>query len=129
MLRVVLSVCPAAGCESRGAYVIWKLIPRIEHWSVYRGQRPFVTVELAESMGFEPMVTRRPQRLSRPPHSSALATLRCRGYRRPSGSPAGPALESRRSEKNSWSSAAHSSARTIGTTPNSWLSRGSAPRL
>ena len=33
---------------------------------------------LAEGMGFEPMVTRRPQRLSRPPHSSALATFRRR---------------------------------------------------
>ena len=28
------------------------------------------------------MVTRRPQRLSRPPHSSALATFRIRDYRR-----------------------------------------------
>ncbi len=33
-------------------------------------------VLVAESEGFEPSVTRRPQRLSRPPHSSALATLR-----------------------------------------------------
>ena len=34
---------------------------------------------LAEGEGFEPSVTRRPQRLSRPPHSSALATFRRRG--------------------------------------------------
>ena len=34
---------------------------------------------LAEGEGFEPSVTRRPQRLSRPPHSSALATFRGRG--------------------------------------------------
>ena len=33
---------------------------------------------VAESEGFEPSVTRRPQRLSRPPHSSALATFRLR---------------------------------------------------
>ena len=33
-------------------------------------------VLVAESEGFEPSVTRRPQRLSRPPHSSALATFR-----------------------------------------------------
>lgn len=32
----------------------------------------------AEGKGFEPLVTRRPQRLSRPPHSSALATFRSR---------------------------------------------------
>ncbi len=32
----------------------------------------------AEGVGFEPTVTRGPQRLSRPPHSSALATLRRR---------------------------------------------------
>jgi hypothetical protein len=38
---------------------------------------------MAESVGFEPTVTRRPQRLSRPPHSSALATLRRRHYRWP----------------------------------------------
>lgn len=31
---------------------------------------------LAEGVGFEPTVNRGPQRLSRPPHSSALATLR-----------------------------------------------------
>lgn len=35
-------------------------------------------VLVAESEGFEPSVTRRPQRLSRPPHSSALATFRLR---------------------------------------------------
>ena len=40
------------------------------------GTRPLV----AEGVGFEPTVTRRPQRLSRPPHSSALATFRRRGY-------------------------------------------------
>jgi site-specific DNA recombinase len=34
---------------------------------------------LAEGEGFEPSVTRRLQRLSRPPHSSALATFRRRG--------------------------------------------------
>ena len=28
-LRVVMSVWPAVSCESRGAYVIWKLIPKI----------------------------------------------------------------------------------------------------
>ena len=71
MLRVVLSVCPAAGCESRGAYVIWKLIPRIEHWSVYRGQRPFVTVELAESMSANQF---RPMRLHNGPQPSVEAT-------------------------------------------------------
>jgi hypothetical protein len=37
----------------------------------------------AEGVGFEPTVTRRPQRLSRPPHSSALATFRRRRYQRP----------------------------------------------
>ena len=36
---------------------------------------------LAEGVGFEPTVTRRPQRLSRPSHSSALATFRRRCYR------------------------------------------------
>ena len=46
--------------------------------------RAFTTVSskdelLAEGEGFEPSVTRRLQRLSRPPHSSALATFRGRG--------------------------------------------------
>ena len=41
----------------------------------------------AEGMGFEPMVTRRPQRLSRPPHSSALATFRGRRYQSARGAP------------------------------------------
>ena len=35
---------------------------------------------LAESVGFEPTVSRNPQRFSRPSHSSALAALRCAGY-------------------------------------------------
>jgi GTP 3',8-cyclase len=43
------------------------------------GGPPGVSLDsAAEGMGFEPMETRRPQRLSRPPHSSALATFRPR---------------------------------------------------
>ena len=47
--------------------------------AAYLRRRGSNTCILAEGMGFEPMVTRRPQRLSRPPHSSALATFRRRG--------------------------------------------------
>ena len=43
-------------------------------------QKPYlIRAFVAEGKGFEPLVTRRPQRLSRPPHSSALATFRRRG--------------------------------------------------
>ncbi len=35
-----------------------------------------VVFDLAESKGFEPLVHLRGQRFSRPPHSTALATLR-----------------------------------------------------
>ena len=40
------------------------------------GKRTLTWDLVAEGKGFEPLVTRRPQRLSRPPHSSALATFR-----------------------------------------------------
>ncbi len=44
--------------------------------------RPSLRRRLAEGVGFEPTVTRRPQRFSRPPHSSALATFHSEPYRR-----------------------------------------------
>src|SRR5690606_38526306 len=61
----------------------------------------------------------RPQRFSRPSHSSALAALRRRRYR----------VGSRRCEKEDVSSAAASAARTPWVTATSWCSLGSAPRL
>ena len=39
-------------------------------------ERPAVADSLAEGVGFEPTEARRPQRLSRPSHSSALASFR-----------------------------------------------------
>src|SRR5918993_4483622 len=44
---------------------------------------PMRQLVVAEGVGFEPTETRRPQRLSRPSHSSALAAFRPAGYRRP----------------------------------------------
>ena len=89
-------------------------------------------VVMAEGMGFEPMVTRRPQRLSRPPHSSALATFRRRHYRRrlrrPTCRGRAAGLQ-RRSAKKRASTSAHSSARTPWTHGTSWLRRGSDARL
>jgi site-specific DNA recombinase len=84
---------------------------------------------LAESVGFEPTVTRRPQRLSRPPHSSALATLRRRHYRWPRapGETDAATCDQRRTAKKALRSAALSSARTSSVSANSWLRRGSLP--
>src|SRR5262245_5978039 len=91
--------------------------------------------EVAEGVGFEPTVTQGPQRLSRPPHSSVLATLRGGHYSsadgvRKAGSSLGPAgAGQRRSAKKSVSSAAPASAATPAVTVNSWFRRGSAPTL
>ena len=83
--------------------------------------RPSPEGQVAESVGFEPTVASRPQRFSRPSHSSTLATLRAGRYRS-----ASPALRRRRTVR---SAAASARRRTPATTATSWLSRGSAPRL
>jgi hypothetical protein len=71
----------------------------------------------AEGVGFEPTEARRPQRLSRPSHSSTLASFR-------------PGIVAvRLSAKKASSSAVASSARTPDTTGKLWLSRGSAATL
>ena len=78
-----------------------------------------LSIFVAESVGFEPTVASRPQRFSRPSHSSTLATLRVGRYR----------STSRRCEKNPCTSPAASSARTPLVTAMSWCSRGSTARL
>jgi hypothetical protein len=80
---------------------------------------------MAEGVGFEPTEARRPQRLSRPSHSSALASFR---RARLAAGPGGPAVGHlrRRMAKNSTSRAAQRSASTPPTTGMRWLSRGSA---
>ena len=108
-----------------------------------RNRRPRAPVDLhraaAESVGFEPTVSRNPQRLSRPPHSSALATLRRRPYpSAPSTSQTvRPGSVAARCWPRGFSGGRRRSPATAPRTPptrtsmtvaNSWFSRGSDPR-
>ena len=84
---------------------------------------------VAESVGFEPTVTRKPQRFSRPSHSSALAALRLSHdiggpARLFTGMPAPAGGEEPVEERG------RRLARTPGTTVRtSWFRRGSTQRL
>jgi hypothetical protein len=74
-LRLVATL---GGTAPIGGDRAWSAGDRGPRQSGRRRTVPTGPERVAEGMGFEPMVTRRPQRLSRPPHSSALATFRGR---------------------------------------------------
>src|SRR6476620_10095444 len=84
---------------------------------------------VAEGVGFEPTEGRNPQRLSRPSHSSALASFRAGTLEAATARSPGQVQLGRRPAKNSVRRAAHSAARTPWVTGGLWLSRGSANTL
>src|SRR5262245_44951910 len=94
------------------------------------GARPWTAADLvAEGVGFEPTEGRNPQRLSRPSHSSALASFRAGTLEGGGVGPSARSQAGRCPAKKSVRSAAHSSARTPCVTGGLWLRRGSANTL
>ena len=68
---------PAIGCSDRRA------TSRLAYAQVWPGhaKAPATFLTTAEGLGFEPRETRKPQRFSRPPHSTALPPLRGNKHR------------------------------------------------